>query len=352
MQYKISFKNDYSEGAHPYVLEVLSQTNQQQQAGYGHDQISQHARSLIRSAIQREESSVFFVAGGTQANLLVISHLLRSYQSVIAVDSAHIHVHETGAIESAGHKINLVRHVDGKLNVTAIQELLNSHQDNHMVMPKMVYLSHCTELGTIYRKSELRDISQFCRSNGLLLFLDGARLGCALTADGNDLSLSDIADYCDVFYIGATKNGGLLGEAIVFPDPDLSTGFDFHLKQKGALLAKGRLLGAQFYALLETGLFFDLARHANGMAARLSQAFRDCGYAFAFPPVSNQIFPILPIDLIERLQEKYDFYRWQSMDDNRAVVRLVCSWATTKESVDRFIDDLTHQTPHRNIDSI
>lgn len=337
---KISFKNDYTEGAHPRVLETLVQTNDMQLTAYGQDVISQEAKTKIRALIKNEQSAIYFVGGGTQANLLVISHLLRSYQSVIAVDSGHIHVHETGAIEHSGHKINTVRHQNGKLTVNAIRQVLRQHQDNHMVMPKMVYVSQCTELGTIYQKEELREISAYCKTSGLLLFLDGARLGTALTAKNNDLTLSDIANYCDAFYIGATKNGGLLGEAIIFPDPNLATGFDYYLKQKGALLAKGRLLGIQFDTLLKADLFFELGQHANCMAERLTQAFAAKGFSFAFPPMSNQIFPILPYSVIEQLEKNYDFYVWEPFDATSAVTRLVCSWATTEASIDRLIRDL------------
>lgn len=340
MHQKISFKNDYSEGAHPRVLELLSATNNRQEAGYGDDQISQQAKLLIQKLIGRGQSAIFFVSGGTQANLLVISHLLRPYQSIIAADTAHIHIHETGAVENTGHKINTVPHIDGKITVEALGKVLENHRDNHMVMPKLVYLSQCTELGTIYYKNEIAEISSFCRAHDLLLFIDGARLGTAFSADGSDLTLSDLATYCDAFYIGATKNGGLLGEAIVFPDPMFAEGFDYFLKQKGALLAKGRVLGAQFYALLETGLFFNLGQHANLMAKTISQELTRRGYRFAFPPVSNQIFPILPMPLIKRLQSHYDFYIWEPYDSESAVVRLVCSWATSEESVLALIRDL------------
>lgn len=340
MRTKISFKNDYSEGAHPKVLDVLSATNDRQEAGYGQDEVSQQAKKLIHELIGQSQSAIFFVSGGTQANQLVISHLLRPYQSVIAVDSGHIHVHEAGAIENSGHKINAVPHQEGKISVQAIREVLLNHPDNHMVMPKLVYLSQCTELGTIYSKNEMRQIFEFCQSHDLLLFVDGARLGTALTADDNDLTIEDLAMYCDAFYIGATKNGGLLGEAIVFPDPQLAEGFDYYLKQKGALLAKGRVLGAQFYALLETGLFFDLGKHANQMAKQLAQELINRGYRFAFPPTSNQIFPILPLTLVERLKQNYDFYVWQNIDSDSAIVRLVCSWATPESAVQKFIIDL------------
>ena len=340
MESKISFKNDYSEGAHPKILETLLKYNQQQEPGYGSDSISKQARQLIIQASGNPLAEVFLVSGGTQANLLVISQILKPYESVIAADTGHIEVHETGAIESCGHKINLIPNENGKITVQGIQQILAIHTDNHMVKPAMVYISQCTELGSIYSKSELEAISECCKINNLWLFLDGARLGTALTALTNDLTLQDIACLTDVFYIGGTKNGALLGEAIVFNTKSLAGGFDYLLKQKGALMAKGRILGSQFLALFQDNLFFELAAHANQMAIKLANAFRDCGYEFATEPVSNQIFPIVPLSLAEMLLKKYDFYIWQKLSEEKVVIRLVSSWATQESWVNQFITDL------------
>ncbi len=340
MESKISFKNDYSEGAHPKILETLIQTNLVQEPGYGADSICKQAKEYIIKETGNPDSQIFFVSGGTQANLLVISHLLKPYESVIAADTGHIEVHETGAIENSGHKINLIPSREGKINSVGIQAIVDAHTDNHMVKPAMVYISQCTELGSIYSKAELLEISNCCKSNNLLLFIDGARLGTALTSSANDLTLKDIASLSDVFYIGGTKNGALLGEAIVFQDHKLSQGFDYYLKQKGALMAKGRVLGAQFLALFKDNLFYELGTHANVMASNLASAFKTNGYAFATEPVSNQIFPIIPLILAEKLAEKYEFYIWQKLDGQNVVIRLVTSWATKESWINQFIEDI------------
>ena len=340
MQSKISFKNDYSEGAHPNILNLLIQTNLDQETGYGEDNLSIKAKSFIKRSINNPDAEIYFVSGGTQANMLVISHLLKPYESVIAADTGHIEVHETGAIENTGHKINCIPNQDGKIAVKGIQAALDYHTDNHMVKPAMVYISQCTEIGSIYSKAELEEISQFCKSNNLLLFVDGARLATALSSSHADLNIEELAKLADAFYIGATKNAGLLGEAIVFKNKELAQGFDYYIKQKGALMAKGRILGAQFHALFEDNLFFNLGKHANQMAAKLADAFQSKGYEFSSNPVSNQIFPILPYPIIKELHKKYEFYVWQKLDHDKAVVRLVTSWATPETTIDQFIADL------------
>ena len=340
MSRKISFRNDYSEGAHPAILQLLMDTNMQQEPGYGADHISELAKQKIKSFLQNDQADIYFVSGGTQANLLVISHLLKPYESVIAADTGHIAVHETGAIENTGHKVNVVPNTLGKLNVAEVERILNTHQDHHMVKPGMVYISQSTEIGSIYSKKELQELYAYCQKKNLKLFIDGARLGVSLTADKNDLSLADLSKLCDVFYIGATKNGGLLGEAIVFNNPDLAIDFPYALKQKGALLAKGRLIGAQFLALFTDELFFQLAKRANQLAMRIAEALIQKGYEFACPPETNQLFPILPNHVIEALQTHFDFFVWEKLEDNKAVCRIVTSWATTDEAVDEFLKEL------------
>lgn len=337
---KISFKCDYSEGCHPNILKRLVDTNLQQQNGYGEDEYSNEARNLIRSAIEKQNADVYFVSGGTQANTLVIASALKPFESVISASTGHINVHEAGAIEATGHKIESVISQNGKLGISDIQQVLNSFENHHMVRPKMVYVSNPTELGTLYSKKELEDISNICRKNNLYLFLDGARLGSALTAKQNDLTLGDIANLTDAFYIGGTKNGALLGEAIVIINDELKKDFLFHVKQRGALLAKGRLIGIQFLELFSNNLYFDLAKHANEMASRLSNAFKSKGYSFLVESSTNQIFPILPNILIQKLSEKYDFYVWKKIDADNSAIRLVTSWATLEESVQSFIKDL------------
>jgi len=335
-----SFKNDYSEGAHPNILETLSQSNLVQDEGYGEDWYSSKAISLIREKIQKPEADIHFTSGGTQANLIVISAILKPYESVIAANTGHIAVHEAGAIESTGHKINTVETEDGKLNPKDVKTVLDFHTDEHLVKPKVVYISNSTELGSIYTKEELKELSEFCKKYNLYLYLDGARLGAALTADKNNLAFSELASYVDVFYIGGTKNGALLGEAIVINNDSLKENFRFHLKQKGALLAKGKVLGIQFLELFKNDLFFELGKHANSMAIKLTNAIKRSGYNFLTEPVSNQIFPIFPNELIDKLSAKYGFYIWAKFDDKNSTIRLVTSWATKEEFVDKFITDI------------
>ncbi len=334
-----SFKNDYSEGAHPQILQALVDHNLQQESGYGYDSFTTTAKELIQQKLQRE-ADIHFVVGGTQANLLVISSFLRPHQSVIAADSGHIAVHETGAIEATGHKVNTVVTTDGKLTPALIQTVLDSHNDEHMVQPKMVYISNSTEVGSIYLRQELEDLYTFCQKNHLLLFIDGARLSSALTAKKNDVTLADIANLCDAFYIGGTKNGLLLGEAIVILNKDYATDFKYFIKQKGAMLAKGRVLGIQFTELFKADLFFDLGQHANTMAERLTNGLQAKGYSFLTDPSSNQLFPILPHAVIERLAHDFDFFVWQKIDEQYSAIRLVTSWATAEEKVNAFIEQL------------
>lgn len=335
-----SFKNDYSEGCHPDLLNALSQNNSSQEIGYGEDSYSLEAIKLIQQKCGNDDLAVHLVSGGTQANLIVIAAALRPYESVISAASGHIHVHETGAIEATGHKIQTVISKDGKLRPRDVQSILDKFEDEHTVKPRLVYISNSTEIGSIYNKKELIELSIYCKSNSLLLFLDGARLGSALTSTSNDLSLTDIANFTDVFYIGGTKNGALFGEAIVIKNEELKSHFRFHLKQRGALLAKGRALGVQFHELFKNDLFFELARHANRMAAKLTAAIHAQGYSFLTDPVSNQIFPILPDILIQKLSRSFDFYTWQKVDEDHSAIRLVTSWATEEEAVDAFIKQI------------
>lgn len=332
-----SFLNDYSEGAHPRILQMMMQANLEQNIGYGEDVHSQRAKEHIKSLIGQESADIHFIPGGTQTNLIVISAFLRPHQCVIAADTGHINVHETGAIEATGHKVVVMPAVDGKLTPAAIEAALKHHTDEHMVQPKMVYISNSTELGTIYSKAELTAISDLCRAKGLLLFIDGARLGSALTCKANDLQLADIARLVDVFYIGGTKNGALLGEALVICREDLKTDFRFLIKQRGALMAKGFVTGIQFEALFQDNLFFELAEHANQMAERIALALQQCGYAFYAPPCTNQLFPILPNELLEQLAKQFVFSVQEEVDANHSAIRLVTSWATTERSVAALI---------------
>ncbi|MGM0379724.1 MAG: threonine aldolase family protein [Bacillota bacterium] len=333
----ISFKNDYSEGAHERILNTLVKTNLEQLEGYGNDKYSKIAKDEIRKKIEMDDLDIHFVSGGTQANLTVISSALRSFESVISVDTGHINVHETGAIESCGYKINTCKSKDGKITISMIQDMLDFHEDEHMVKPKMVYISNATELGTFYTKEELKVIYNFCKSNDLYLFIDGARLGSAIKASKN-LTLKDIAKYSDVFYIGATKNGGLIGEAIVIKNDKLKKNFRYQIKQKGGLLAKGRLLGIQFLELFKDNLYFDLASNANGSADKLRKGLKEIDCEFLVETKTNQLFPVFSNEIINELKKEFEFHIWEKIDKNKKAIRLVTSWATTDKMIDTFIN--------------
>lgn len=341
-QYKMkyNFKNDYTKGCHPDILAALSAHNMIAEEGYGEDSFSLQAAELIMDRIGNREAKVYFVSGGTQANLTVIASILRPYESVIAAESAHIQVHETGAIEATGHRIQTVKSADGKLRPADIKKHLDKFEEVHTTIPRMVYISNSTEVGTIYSRQELIAISTYCRENDLILFLDGARLASALTSIDNDLSLEDLGRYTDVFYIGGTKAGALIGEAIVINQPELQKNFLYNVKQRGALLAKGRLFGIQFLELFKNDLFFTLGAHANQMARKLSSGITDLGFSFLTPTCTNQIFPIFPNVIISELQQDYAFFTWEKIDSEKSVVRLVTCWATDEDAVDEFIRDL------------
>ncbi|WP_150466476.1 threonine aldolase family protein [Francisella sp. SYW-9] len=338
---KYSFMDDYSEGCHPNILRVLNDTNFIQQVAYGNDEYSYQAKKLITKYFNKNDVDIHFVAGGTLANLICISSILKPYEAIISASSGHIALREAGAIEATGHKIISVSSANGKLTSNDIKEVLknNSHAP-HMAKPKLVYISNSTELGTIYTKAELQELSKICKENDLLLFVDGARLGAALTANKSDLNLADIVELVDIFWIGGTKTGILFGEAIVIPNKKLAYEFDFNIKQRGALLAKGRVLGLQFRELFSNNLFFELASHANKMAEKLSQGIIEAGFRLLQPTQSNQIFAILPNTLIKSLQEKFIFFVMDEIDEQNSMVRLVTSWATIEEKVDSFIKEV------------
>lgn len=337
---KYSFRNDYSEGAHPNILKALAESNLEQVDGYGEDVYCLHAVDKIRKELNSPDADVHFVSGGTQANMLCIGSFLRPYESVIAAQTAHIEVHEAGAIEFTGHKINTYPGENGKISPEQIQFAVDFHYDEHMVVPRLVFISNTTELGTVYKKSELAAISEVCKKNNLFLYIDGARLGAALASPENDLTLADIAKFADAFYIGGTKNGALIGEAVVIINPDLKSHFRYNMKQKGVLLAKGRLIGIQFDELFKNDLYYNLAIHANKMSMKLAAGLKAAGYEFLSTPESNQIFPIFPNELIESLYEKFEFYIWSKYDDKKSTARLVCSWATDEDVVDEFLREL------------
>ena len=334
-----SFRNDYSEGAHPLVMQALAETNLEQTVGYGRDPRCETARDTIRSLCNAPDADVHFLVGGTQTNMLVIEALLQPYEAVISAHTGHVNVHETGAIEATGHKVCTAYAPDGKLTPELVESVVNAHSSEHMVLPRLVYISNTTEVGTIYRKAELEALRRCCDQHGLFLFLDGARLGSALTSPENDLTLADLAALTDAFYIGGTKNGAFFGEALVMTTKNEH--FRWHIKQRGAMLAKGRLLGIQFQALLENGLYFEIARHANELAYRLRDGIAALGYPFPVPSPSNQQFPVLPNTVVQQLQDMgYEFEIDHAEDEAHTCVRFVTSWATPEAAVDAFLKDL------------
>ncbi|WP_066253829.1 threonine aldolase family protein [Neobacillus drentensis] len=334
-----SFKNDYSEGAHPRILNALLESNLIQADGYGEDQFSRKAVDLLKEKLGRPDVDIHLLSGGTQTNLIAISAFLRPHEAAMAASTGHILGHETGAIEATGHKVLSIEAKNGKLTPSDVKAVLEGHPDEHMVKPKLVYISNSTEIGSIYNRSELIQLSDYCKKNQLFLYMDGARLGSALCSEGNDLQLSDLPGLVDAFYIGGTKNGALLGEALVICNDSLKEDFRYHMKQKGALLAKGRLLGTQFLELFRDNLFFELAAHANKMAATLRHEIGKENIPFLTHSPSNQIFPILPNALITELEKKYLFHLWEKVDSDHSAIRLVTSWATKEEEVLAFIED-------------
>ena len=335
-----SFRNDYSEGAHPAILEALTETNLTQTVGYCLDPHCAAAADTIRRLTAAPEADVHFLVGGTQVNLITIAAHLAPYEAVIAAHTGHVNVHETGAIEATGHKVCAAYAPDGKLTPELVESVLAQHNGTeHMVAPKLVYISDTTEIGTIYTRAELATLRRCCASHGLFLYLDGARLGSALTAEGNDLTLPDLAALTDAFTIGGTKNGALFGEALILARPH--DHFRWHMKQRGAVLAKGRLLGIQFEALLKDGLYFDLGRHANALAVRLRDGMAALGVPFPVPSPSNQQFPVLPNGAVAALEAKgYGFEADHAEDEGHTCVRFVTSWATPPEAVEQLLADL------------
>lgn len=335
------FQCDYTEGAHPKIMEKLLKTNLEQTPGYGEDHYCEEAAWLIRKACGDESLAVHFLVGGTQTNLTLIDAGLRSHQGVLCAESGHINVHETGAVEACGHKVLGLPSTDGKITAAQVKEAMEAHLGNdsfeHMVQPKMVYISNPTELGTIYYKKELEKLSAVCRQYGLYLFMDGARLGYGLAAPDNDLTMEEIASYCDCFYIGGTKVGALFGEAVVIRNPELKQDFRYIMKQKGGMLAKGRLLGIQFGELFRDGLYGEVSTHAIAMAEKLRAGFEKKGYPYLVQSRTNQIFVILPDADLGKLSENFAYCYQERVDESHSAVRFCTSWATKEEDVDALI---------------
>lgn len=337
----LHFDCDYMEGAHPEVMRRLLETNLEQTPGYGCDPHTERARELIRQACGAPQAEVHFLVGGTQTNATVIDGLLRRHEGVLAAESGHINVHEAGAIEAAGHKVLTLPSHEGKVRAEEvdrwIEEFYRDETWPHMVAPGMLYLSHPTEYGTLYTLSEMEAIHAVCRRHSIPLYLDGARLSYALASEENSLTLRDIARLCEVFYIGGTKTGLLFGEAVVITRPELLPHFFTLVKQHGALLAKGRLLGVQFETLFTDGLYLRIARQAISTARRLKEALLTKGYRLHIDSPTNQQFFVLPNREIDRLSQYATFELWGPREEEESVVRFVTSWATTDEQIDALI---------------
>ena len=338
----INFECDYTEGAHASILQRLAETNMEQTPGYGKDRHCENARQIIRRVCNAPDADVHFLVGGTQTNKTVIASILRPYQGVICVETGHIAVHETGAIESTGHKVITVPGINGKITPQLIEQVYRRHFDDkgleHCVQPGMVYISQSTEVGTVYHLNELEAISAMCRKLELPLFLDGARLGYGLMSEETDVTLPMIAKYCDVFYIGGTKVGALCGEAVVFSGNRTPKHFLTLIKQRGALLAKGRLLGIQFDTLFTDNLYFEISRHAIAMADYLKKGLAEKGCRFYLDSPTNQQFVILENRKMTELKKEVKFSFWEKYDENHTVVRFATSWATKKEEIDQLLD--------------
>ncbi|MGM9792182.1 MAG: threonine aldolase family protein [Candidatus Cryptobacteroides sp.] len=334
----VSFESDYNNGAHPSVLKHLVETNDEQSSSYGSDRFSENARRLIREATQCPQADIFFLVGGTQTNSTVISALLRPYEGVISVPSGHIAVHEAGAIEITGHKVLEIPGRKGKIVPKALEaEILKMEQDPnacHMVIPGMVYITFPTEYGTLYTAKELEAIYSICKEHNLLLYIDGARLGYGLSAAVNDISLPFLASHCDCFYIGGTKVGALCGEAVVFPRGNAPKHFFTMTKQRGALLAKSRLVGVQFEALFTDNLYFEISKHAIAMATTMKGIFVKAGLQLWNDSPTNQIFVVLDRQMIDRLKSRGILFEiWEPVDDTHKLCRFVTSWATRFEDI-------------------
>ena len=338
----ILFQSDYLEGAHPEVLRALCETNTEQTPGYGEDVYCEKARALIRELCDAPQAAVHFLVGGTQANRTVIASVLRPHQGAVAAVSGHIAVHETGAIENAGHKVLTLPAVNGKLCASDVGAFCEAHYRDesfeHMVQPGLVYISNPTEIGTVYTKQELAELMIVCREYGMYLYIDGARLGTALCSEDCDYTLAEMAELCDAFTIGGTKLGAMFGEAVVLTNPAIQKDFRYYIKQNGGMFAKGRMLGLQFLALLEDGLYERISRREVSQALRLRNALKAKGWDFLVDSPTNQQFPILPDTVLEKLREDFCYSYWQSCGNGMSAVRFCTSWATKDEDIDALLD--------------
>lgn len=333
-----SFLNDYSETAHPAVLQALVDTNMEQCLGYGEDEHCRQAAAYMKEKMDCANVDIHFIPGGTQTNTLAIAAFLRPTQAVISAETGHIQGHECGSIEETGHKILTEPTEDGKLTVAQLEHAIKMNLEEYCPRPKLVYISNTTELGTVYSKKELEELYAYCKEHDLFLFIDGARMGSALAC--SDLTLKDYPKLCDAFYVGGTKNGAFLGEAMVIVKDELKEDFRRHMKQRGAMLAKGKVLGVQFETLFRDNLFLELAQHANTCMDVLRDGIRQLGYSFLCDSPSNQIFPIFPMDVLEKIKEEYMVLDYMDMENCSRCVRMVTSWATDLNQCHNFVADL------------
>lgn len=338
----IDLSCDYNDGAHPSVIEALIETNTEKLPGYGADAHTKRAADLIREACGLPAARVFFLSGGTQTNAIVISAMLKPYEGAVCAATGHISLHEAGAIEVTGHEVLPLPETEGKITAAALEKFLkDSRADgnrDHMVFPGLVYISFPTEYGTLYTKKELTALHSVCRSFGIPLFIDGARLGYGLGSEACDLGLPDLARLCEVFYIGGTKAGALCGEAVVFTQDNMPAHFMTMVKQRGGLLAKGRLMGVQFEALFESDLYFDICRHADAMAMKMKRGLRELGIPLRINSPTNQQFPVFEDSILPKLEGKLAWSFWEKPDETHTVVRLACNWATRPEDIDELLD--------------
>lgn len=337
----LSFESDYIEGACPEILDSLIKTNYEQLSGYGNDVYCERAKEKIKAECGAPDAEVFLLSGGTQTNQLTIDTVLEAYEGVISAVTGHVSAHEAGAIEFTGHKVLTVPQYEGKIKAGDVKKLIDTFYGDesfdHMVFPGMVYISHPTEYGTLYSKKELEELSAVCREYSIPLYMDGARLGYALATPESDVTIKDIAALCDIFYIGGTKVGALCGEALVFTHGNAPRHLFTSIKQHGALLAKGRLLGVQFDTLFTDGLYYKLGAHAIKQASRIRAALKEKGYTFFMETVTNQIFVTLTDEALRKLRENVSVSFWEKPDDTHTVIRIASSWATTDEAVDTLI---------------
>ncbi len=335
-----SFQNDYSEGAHPNILRALETINYHQNNSYGLDEHSDNARELIQEALEDFSVDIHFISGGTLTNLTFISHVLKPYEAVISAETGHINTHETGAVEATGHKVFSIPSKDGKLSPALIRPVLELHENEHWVEPRMVYISNPTEIGTVYTKEELEELYAFCKRHELYLYIDGARLAAALAAeDVTHLSFPDLPKLCDAFYIGGTKVGALFGEALVVVSDEFKDHFRFNMKQHGAILAKGFVLGVQFEELFRNNLYLELGRRSIEMMKPLKEAFEKAGIPLLAEAPTNQIFPVFPNALAEEINQKYLTTFQCRPDPDHTCLRFCTSWATSADAVEDFVKD-------------